>query len=103
MDSTRRLGSLSLENAPGRLLSDDARVLERIRDRALAALAVEAVGVADRALQLAVEHAKLDFQRAEREAWAAFEQRRAPVVEAYSAKAAERLLAEKLEEVKEAA
>ena len=62
VDSTRRLGSLSLENAPGRLLTDDARVLERIRDRALAALAVEAVGVADRALQLAVEHAKTRHQ-----------------------------------------
>ena len=37
-------------------------MLDSIRDRALAALAVEAVGVADRALELAVEHAKTRHQ-----------------------------------------
>jgi alkylation response protein AidB-like acyl-CoA dehydrogenase len=58
VDTTRRLGTLSLDSAPAALLSDDPELLERIRDRALAALAVEAVGVAERALELAVEHAK---------------------------------------------
>jgi alkylation response protein AidB-like acyl-CoA dehydrogenase len=58
VDSTRRLGALHLDGAPGRLLTDDEGALDAIRDRSLAALAVEAVGVADRALDLAVEYAK---------------------------------------------
>jgi alkylation response protein AidB-like acyl-CoA dehydrogenase len=61
VDTTRRLGALMLDNAPARLLAEPghaATVLDAIRDRALAALAVEAVGVADRALELAVGHAK---------------------------------------------
>ena len=61
VDTTRRLGALTLTNAPGRVLAEPgsgSAVLERIRDRALAALAVEAVGVADRALSFTVEHAK---------------------------------------------
>ena len=61
VDTTRRLGALSLDNAPARPLAQAdqaAAVLDAIRDRALAALAVEAVGVADRALELAVGHAK---------------------------------------------
>ena len=61
VDTTRRLGSLTLSDAPGQVLAEPGSgeaVLERIRDRALAALAVEAVGVADRALGLAVEYAK---------------------------------------------
>jgi alkylation response protein AidB-like acyl-CoA dehydrogenase len=58
VDSTRRLGALHLDGAPGRALASGAETLERIRDRALGALAVEAVGVGDRALELAVEHAK---------------------------------------------
>jgi len=62
VDSTRRLGALHLDGAQGRLLSEDLVVLDRIRDRALAALAVEAVGVADQALQLAVDHAKSRHQ-----------------------------------------
>ncbi|MBI4259131.1 MAG: acyl-CoA/acyl-ACP dehydrogenase [Actinobacteria bacterium] len=60
VDTTRRLGSFSLEGAEARLLAgpDEAgMLLESIRDRALAALAAEAVGVASRALELSVEHA----------------------------------------------
>src|SRR5206468_10351170 len=56
VDTTRRLGSLSLDTTPGQLLAAPgaagAAMLDSIRDRALAALAVEAVGVADRALEL---------------------------------------------------
>lgn len=37
---------------------NDAALAARIRDRALAALALEAVGIAQRALELGVEHAK---------------------------------------------
>jgi alkylation response protein AidB-like acyl-CoA dehydrogenase len=65
VDTTRRLGSLSLDNAPGRELAEPGpgvNLLSSIRDRALAALALEAVGVADRALELAVEHAKTRHQ-----------------------------------------
>ena len=61
VDTTRRLGSLALADAPGRALAEPGSgeaLLERIRDRALAALAVEAVGVSDRALGFAVEYAK---------------------------------------------
>ncbi len=61
VDTTRRLGSLFLEGASGRLLAegDEAVALAgRIHDRALAALAAEAVGVAARALELAVAHAR---------------------------------------------
>jgi alkylation response protein AidB-like acyl-CoA dehydrogenase len=52
-DSTRRLGHLEPED--GAPLAGDPSAL---RARALAALAVEAVGIAERALELGVEHAK---------------------------------------------
>jgi alkylation response protein AidB-like acyl-CoA dehydrogenase len=61
VDTTRSLGTLTFENAPARLITGppDARsLLERTRDRGLAALAAEAVGVAEHALELAVGHAK---------------------------------------------
>jgi alkylation response protein AidB-like acyl-CoA dehydrogenase len=61
VDTTRRLGALFLEEAEGRVLAEGeeaASILERIRDRALTALALEAVGVASRALDMAVEHAR---------------------------------------------
>jgi len=61
MDSTRRLGRLGLSGTPARLLVEPnsaAEIIERIRLRALVAVAVEAVGVAQRALDLATEHAK---------------------------------------------
>jgi alkylation response protein AidB-like acyl-CoA dehydrogenase len=53
VDSTRRLGRL--ESDDGTPLSGD---VSGVRPRALAAMAVEAVGVGDRALELAVEYAK---------------------------------------------
>jgi alkylation response protein AidB-like acyl-CoA dehydrogenase len=56
-DSTRRLGRLEPE--AGAPLTGDASAL---RARALAALAVEAVGIAERALELGVEHAKMREQ-----------------------------------------
>ena len=52
-DSTRRLGRL--EAADGTPLGGDVSLL---RTRALAALAAEAVGIGERALELGVEHAK---------------------------------------------
>jgi alkylation response protein AidB-like acyl-CoA dehydrogenase len=61
IDGTRRMANVSLSGAPARLLAagDDAHVLlGRIRDRAYAALALEAVGVAQRALDLLVAYAK---------------------------------------------
>lgn len=61
VDTTRPLGAFSLEGAEARLLAGPpgaAGLLERIRDRALAALAAEATGVASRALDLAVAHAR---------------------------------------------
>jgi alkylation response protein AidB-like acyl-CoA dehydrogenase len=56
MDSTRRLGRLAEGNGGEEV--GDASALERMRVRAFAALALEAVGIAQRALELAVEHAK---------------------------------------------
>jgi alkylation response protein AidB-like acyl-CoA dehydrogenase len=56
MDSTRRLGRLA-DGLDGEQVGAAAAV-ERIRTRAFAALALEAVGMSQRALELAVEHAK---------------------------------------------
>jgi len=56
MDSTRRLGRL-VEGGAGETVGD-ASALERMRVRAFAALALESVGIAQRALELTVEHAK---------------------------------------------
>lgn len=61
VDTTRRLGVLFLEGAEGRALAegpDAERLLEHLRDRALTFLAAEAVGVASRALEMGVEHAR---------------------------------------------
>ena len=61
MDSTRRYGDLVLSGVTGELLvepGDAAAVLNAIRTKALAAAAVEAVGVGQRALELAIEHVK---------------------------------------------
>jgi alkylation response protein AidB-like acyl-CoA dehydrogenase len=55
VDSTRRLGRLEDANGNGSSLPGDAAA---IRTRALAALAVEAVGVAGRALELAVDYVR---------------------------------------------
>jgi alkylation response protein AidB-like acyl-CoA dehydrogenase len=56
MDSTRRLGRLATGGDGDEL--GDASALERMRTRAFAALALEAVGISQRALELSVEHAK---------------------------------------------
>lgn len=54
-DETRPLGVVR-GGEPGRRLAD-ASVLEEVRSRSLAALAIEACGVARRALEHAIEHA----------------------------------------------
>jgi alkylation response protein AidB-like acyl-CoA dehydrogenase len=59
VDSTRGMGELLLESAPATMLEPaSGRFLPRLRDRALAALAAEAVGVASRALEFGIEHAR---------------------------------------------
>jgi alkylation response protein AidB-like acyl-CoA dehydrogenase len=61
MDPTRRLGKLTLAGAGGSTLAEPAEassVLTRIRLRALAAVSLEGVGVAQTALDLALAHAK---------------------------------------------
>jgi alkylation response protein AidB-like acyl-CoA dehydrogenase len=61
IDGTRRLARVRFDGAPARTLAtgeDGRAVLGRIRDRAYAALALEAVGVAQRALDLLVAYAK---------------------------------------------
>jgi alkylation response protein AidB-like acyl-CoA dehydrogenase len=60
-DGTRRIGVLSLEQAPAELLADAAAtpdLLTVLRRRAEAAIALESVGVAQRMLETAAEHAK---------------------------------------------
>lgn len=61
VDTTRRMGWLSLEGASGRQLvtgEDTEPLLGYLRRRALAGLAAEAVGVASAALELAIRHAR---------------------------------------------
>jgi alkylation response protein AidB-like acyl-CoA dehydrogenase len=58
-DGTRRLGDVDLDDARGRRLAEGVEataILERTRTRAYAALAAEAVGVASRAVELAVAY-----------------------------------------------
>src|SRR5664280_302423 len=61
MDRTRRRGDLVLAATPATLLVSPGQakpVLEQVRLRALAALAGEAVGVAERCLEIAAEYTK---------------------------------------------
>jgi alkylation response protein AidB-like acyl-CoA dehydrogenase len=61
MDSTRRLSRIAFRDTPATLAVDagsTAGVVDQIRLRALAALALEAVGVAQAALDLAIVHTK---------------------------------------------
>ena len=61
MDGTRRLARIELSGAPARLLvppGEAEAALQAVRLRALAALALEAVGVATKAHELAMEHVK---------------------------------------------
>jgi alkylation response protein AidB-like acyl-CoA dehydrogenase len=65
MDSTRKLGTVRFDGVPASLLAapnDFGALLERIRLRAHAGLALEAVGVADAVLAMAVDHAKTRTQ-----------------------------------------
>ena len=59
VDTTRRFTRLALDGAEAKLLVGEdrsAEVLEKIRLRALAALSLEAVGISQRALELAMSH-----------------------------------------------
>jgi alkylation response protein AidB-like acyl-CoA dehydrogenase len=61
LDLTRRLGDLVLDRTPARLLVGPDQAQDALREaelRAMAALSCEAAGVAQRALDLAAEHAK---------------------------------------------
>ena len=61
MDSTRRLGTVRLTEAEAEVLvrpGEAAGVFESIRLKALAALALEATGVAQRVLELAIDYTK---------------------------------------------
>ena len=64
VDGTRRLGELRLDGTPAEAVEgrSAAPVLRAVRRRALALLACEAVGVTQRALDIAVEHAKTRTQ-----------------------------------------
>ena len=58
MDRTRRLGELRLDRTPARRLDVEAGAIDAVRRSSLALAACEAVGVAQRALDLAAEHTK---------------------------------------------
>jgi alkylation response protein AidB-like acyl-CoA dehydrogenase len=58
VDRTRRLGELRLDGTRGRRLPVDPSALTEVRRRALALASCEAVGVAQRALDLAGDYAK---------------------------------------------
>ncbi|MDQ1696230.1 MAG: hypothetical protein QOJ03_1583 [Frankiaceae bacterium] len=57
-DRTRRLGELRLDGTPARRLDAGLDRLDDVRRRALALAACEAVGVSQRAMDLAAEHTK---------------------------------------------
>jgi alkylation response protein AidB-like acyl-CoA dehydrogenase len=58
MDRTRRLGELSLDGAPARKLDASVDALGVVRRNALALLACESVGIAQKALDLAADYTK---------------------------------------------
>ncbi|HET7310958.1 MAG TPA: acyl-CoA dehydrogenase family protein [Mycobacteriales bacterium] len=58
MDRTRRLGELRLDNTPARRLDASLDTLTHVRRRSLAWASCEAVGVAQRALDLAADYTK---------------------------------------------
>ncbi|MDI2030521.1 acyl-CoA dehydrogenase family protein [Saccharopolyspora sp. TS4A08] len=65
MDPNRQLATVTFDGAPAHLVSDPGtgeRVLARVRDRAVTALACEQTGGAAASLDLAVEHAKNRIQ-----------------------------------------
>jgi alkylation response protein AidB-like acyl-CoA dehydrogenase len=58
IDRTRPLGELTLDGTPSRRLEAPVNALAGVREQALALLACEAVGVAQRALDLAADYTK---------------------------------------------
>jgi alkylation response protein AidB-like acyl-CoA dehydrogenase len=59
LDPTRRLSTITLDDAPSTSLgAADAAALSRARDIITVAVAAESVGVAQRAMEMAVEHAR---------------------------------------------
>jgi alkylation response protein AidB-like acyl-CoA dehydrogenase len=59
VDGTRRMGEVVLEGAASTTLHiEDAGFATKLRDRALVALAAEAIGAGSRALEFAIEHAR---------------------------------------------
>jgi alkylation response protein AidB-like acyl-CoA dehydrogenase len=65
LDPTRKLARLTLDRAPARLIGPEGSapaMLERLRDRAALAMACEQLGVASRALSMAVAYAKTRMQ-----------------------------------------
>jgi alkylation response protein AidB-like acyl-CoA dehydrogenase len=58
VDGTRSIGSLRLHHAPAHALAIDADVRAHVRDRALAALAAEACGLAGHVLELSAQYAR---------------------------------------------
>jgi alkylation response protein AidB-like acyl-CoA dehydrogenase len=65
LDQTRKLARLEFDSVPGRLIgspADGAAVLDRVLDVAAIALAAEQLGGAQRALDMAVEYAKIRHQ-----------------------------------------
>jgi alkylation response protein AidB-like acyl-CoA dehydrogenase len=58
LDPTRKLFGLELDGAPAEALAHDAEGVSRAYTTIIAALAAENVGVAQRALEMAVEYAK---------------------------------------------
>jgi alkylation response protein AidB-like acyl-CoA dehydrogenase len=59
LDPTRRLSTVTLDGAPSTTLAaPDGAALARARDVIAVAVAAESVGVAQRAMEMAVEHAR---------------------------------------------
>jgi alkylation response protein AidB-like acyl-CoA dehydrogenase len=65
LDETRKLATVRLSDTPARLIGTDGAawpVVERVLDLASVALALEAVGGAQRGLEMAVDYAKVRVQ-----------------------------------------
>lgn len=65
MDQTRKLARLRLDKTPATLVGnpgEGARLIERVTDRVVTALAAEQLGGAQRCLEMAVEYAKSRYQ-----------------------------------------
>jgi alkylation response protein AidB-like acyl-CoA dehydrogenase len=65
LDQTRHLAALDLESTPARIIGEEGKAwsaLDSVFDRASVALACEALGAAERSLDVAVEYAKVRTQ-----------------------------------------